>query len=47
MKILIFTGALENKEDSTSELLTNYLSNKLNLKGIKTNILKIEDSGIQ
>lgn len=46
MKVLIFTGALEKKKDSTSELLTNYLSNELNLRGVQTNIFRIADSGI-
>lgn len=46
MKALIFTGALERREDSTSERLSNYLSEQLKALGVETNIFKIADSGI-
>lgn len=46
MKALLFTGALERKEDSTSELLANYLKNQLEEKGVEVTIFKIADSGI-
>lgn len=46
MKALIFTGALERREDSTSERLSNYLSEELTAKGVETTIFKIADSGV-
>lgn len=46
MKALIFTGALERREDSTSERLSNYLNEQLKALGVEANIFKIADSGI-
>lgn len=46
MKALIFTGALERREDSTSGRLSNYLKEQLETQGIEANIFKIADSGI-
>lgn len=46
MKALIFTGALERREDSTSERLSNYLNEQLKALGVDANIFKIADSGI-
>lgn len=46
MKALIFTGALERREDSTSGRLSDYLRNELQDLGVPTNIFKIADSGI-
>lgn len=46
MKALIFSGALERKEDSISENLIAYVRELLENKGIETNVFKIVDSGI-
>lgn len=46
MKALIFTGALERREDSTSERLSNYLSEQFKELGVENTIFKIADSGI-
>lgn len=46
MKALIFTGALERREDSTSERLSTYLSEELTAKGVETTLFKIADSGV-
>ena len=46
MKALIFTGALERREDSISERLSNYVSEELKAKGVETTIFKIADSGV-
>lgn len=46
MKALIFTGALERRVDSTSERLSNYLSEQLKASGVEVSIFKIADSGI-
>lgn len=46
MKALIFNGALERREDATSQLLSKFLSEQLNELGIETNVFKIAESGI-
>ncbi|WP_060873020.1 NADPH-dependent FMN reductase [Myroides odoratus] len=46
MKALIFTGALERRADSTSERLSQYLSDELTTMGIETSLFKIAESGI-
>ncbi len=46
MRALIFTGALEREESSTSARLSNYLKTQLESKGIETDIFKIADSGV-
>lgn len=46
MKALIFTGALERRENSTSESLSNYLKQELQAVGITATVFKIADSGI-
>lgn len=46
MKALIFTGALERRESSTSERLSAYLSEQFEALGIETNVFKLADSGV-
>lgn len=46
MKALIFTGALERRESSTSERLSAYLSKQLEALSVETNVFKLADSGV-
>ncbi|MEH0153019.1 NAD(P)H-dependent oxidoreductase [Limibacter armeniacum] len=46
MKALIFNGALERRENATSERLSRFLSEYLHELGIETSIFKIADAGI-
>ena len=46
MKALIFNGALERRQESTSGKLSNYFSEKLNQIGIDNTIFNLADSGI-
>ncbi|WP_236974073.1 NADPH-dependent FMN reductase [Membranihabitans maritimus] len=46
MKALIFNGALERRKDTTSERLSDYLSEELNKLEIETNVFKIAESGV-
>lgn len=46
MKVLIFTGSLESKENSTSERLTTYLKEQLEARGITSTVFRLADSAI-
>ena len=46
MKAIIFTGALERRENSTSSRISDYIAHQLKTKNIETTIFKIADSGI-
>ncbi|NIK93306.1 NAD(P)H-dependent oxidoreductase [Mangrovimonas sp. CR14] len=46
MKVLIFNGALERRENATSERLTRYLYEQLQKQGVEVTVFKIADSGI-
>jgi len=46
MKALIFNGALDRRENATSERLTRYLQAKLEKLGITVDTFRVVDSGI-
>ncbi|VTP91536.1 NADPH-dependent FMN reductase [Sphingobacterium daejeonense] len=46
MKVLIFNGALERRENSTSERLSQHLIKQLNELGSEANVFNIADGGI-
>jgi len=46
VKALIFNGALERREESTSEVLSDYLTDKLKEAGIESQTFTLADSGI-
>ncbi len=46
MKALIFNGALERRQESTSGILSNYFSEQLNQLGIENSIFNLADSGV-
>lgn len=46
MKALIFNGALERRNSSTSGLLSSYIQDKLEDCGLKSHIFNLADSGI-
>ncbi|OOG18583.1 NADPH-dependent FMN reductase [Sphingobacterium sp. CZ-UAM] len=46
MKALIFNGALERRQESTSGVLSNYFAEKLNQLGIENSVFNLADSGI-
>ena len=46
MKVLIFSGAPERMENSTSERISNHLKEKLTGMGIDSTVFKITDAGI-
>ena len=46
MKAIIFNGSLERRTQSTSELISNYFSERLKIRGIHTDIFTLADSGI-
>ncbi|MCF1192222.1 NAD(P)H-dependent oxidoreductase [Mangrovimonas sp. AS39] len=46
MKVLIFNGALERRENATSERLTRYLYEQLQKQGVVVTVFKMADSGI-
>ncbi|UBM59506.1 NAD(P)H-dependent oxidoreductase [Marinilongibacter aquaticus] len=46
MKVLIFVGALERRENSTSGRLSNHLKAQLEARGAETHIFNLADSGI-
>jgi len=46
MKVLIFNGALERRESSTPQRISNHLAEQLATKGVEAHIFNIADSGI-
>lgn len=46
MKVLIFTGSVEDDPKSTSNLISDYLLKKLEEKNIKTTVFNLSDSAI-
>lgn len=46
MKAIIFNGSLERRTESTSGLISGYLSERLKQSGIQTDIFTLADSGI-
>lgn len=46
MKAIIFNGALERRPQSTSGLLSAYISERLNESGVENRIFNLADSGI-
>lgn len=46
MKALIFNGALDRRENATSERLSRYLMAKLERIGVSSEVFRIVDSGI-
>ncbi|HLQ99455.1 MAG TPA: NAD(P)H-dependent oxidoreductase [Sphingobacterium sp.] len=46
LKAIIFNGALERRAESTSEVLSNYLKEKLEAAEVESQIFTLADSGI-
>lgn len=46
MKALIFNGALERRQESTSGILSDYFAEQLNQLGIANSVFNLADSGI-
>lgn len=46
MKALIFNGALERRQESTSRVLSNYFAERLNQLGVEHSVFNLADSGI-
>lgn len=46
MKALIFNGALERRQESTSGILSNYFAEQLSQLGIENSIFNLADSGV-
>jgi arsenic resistance protein ArsH len=46
MKALIFNGALERRQESTSGVLSNYFAEQLNQLGVENRVFNLADSGI-
>lgn len=46
MKALIFNGALERRQESTSGVLSNYFAEQLNQLGVENSVFNLADSGI-
>jgi len=46
MKVLLFSGALERRPQSTSGLLSTYLLNRLHELGIEAEVFNLAESGI-